>query len=378
MITRVTYLLLLVLFSFSVYAQNEVENIHTLDNLKARQKKKKEPRPWNGHVAVKLGFGLYDFTSTYNNSSTLESREYSLPFPYAMASWEVAVRMGKEKDGFFAPANDVGFNYYRSNKGFFVDLEIGGSFYCGPGTANSEWECEPPSFYSYKSIQNGVVGAEKTVTLSDLSPETLLTTASENAQNAAGDDVSNDLIRAAGSKGSVATLFYFNNFFHLTPVNWLLNFGSSFSLFDTSLGPSLRIARYSDYGDPVKHQGNTNDNTIANVMLAARVYMHVPFTSDRLRLRGHFYYPFYSHLARVFNDKESNNEEYIINGGVDIALIKYLHLGFGYQWNFWRINPLSGDRVNQFRPGFEYQYRTSGFGYFELTIYVPFSGPKKE
>lgn len=386
-IKKAYILLAAALFTTGIFAQGyEVEEEHTneqevtLDWLKNRQKKKPKPKPFVGDIAIKLNLGGYDFNSYYNSMTSDQQRRYSLPFPYMMLGWEVAVRMGKDQDKFYQ-SEGAGFSYYRSNKGFFIDMEIGGRFYCGPGNSGESWECEPPQFYSFQSTTGGVADRERTVTLSalDFDPTTNSITSitqTDNEENANLDDVDGNRVALSGNKGSKVTVFYFNNFFHFTALNWLFNFGSTFNLVDVSIGPSLRVARYSDYGDPERMRNRSDDSTIANIDLAMRIYLHVPFTNDRVRLRAHLYYPFYSHIARALKDKNHNNEEYIINSGVDIALLKYLYLGLGYEWHYWKINPLSSRRLNLTRPDFEHNRRIGHYIYGELVVHVPF-GPRK-
>ena len=339
-----------------------------IEDMKKRQTKRDiSKKPLIGSIGLKLSFGLSDFNSDYQNSS--ETRRYSLEYPFPTAGFELSLRMGHDKNKFFSSKN--GPTYYRSNKSFFLDMELGGKFFCGiGGTTDNQNNCRPPTHYTYQRTNSANALGKSTTVHTDSLAE-LRVSDNRSAANADGISDPDATFRATGQKAAFQTTVYFNNYFHFTPLNYIMNFGSSFRWFDSSFGPSLRISRYGDYGDPLRMQSINNDAIFSNLDLVIRLFMHIPFTKDRIRLRAHGYYPLFSQINRLFRGRELNNEEYIVDGGIDVFIIKFVYISAGFEYSYWKINPNSPDRLNQFRSGFEQTQRSSYFGYITLGIEIP-------
>lgn len=324
-------------------------------------RKQSESRSSIGTVTFRMTYGLYDFESIYGNPATDHERIYSLNVGWPMIGGELAVRLGKDKKNYHYDPG-AGFSYYRSNRGIFTDFEFG---------IKSLYNDPQPSSYDLTIKNNGQTDFEGTVDLGldqtytdDTTGTTVTTSVFDSSQEAAQKDGITALARSRyGAVSAKATLFYLNTYYHLTPLNYILNFGSDFLWYDASLGPSLRVAHYGDYGDPARMQALNNDNTRASFALVLRQYIQL---HSRFRLRAHYYYPFVGELARLFKAPQFNYDEHILDAGVDIYLIKYIYLSFGYEYHLWQINGSSEDRFNQSgdvisnREGLEIKSRTSG------------------
>ena len=305
-----------------------------------------------GSWTLRISGGLYNFNTRYENKDTGESREYFLEVPHLFWGFEIAARVGENKDKYHFQGND-GFAYYRSNTGFFIDMELGAKSYMAP-----------PISYSYKSTKNGIL-TNGTVDLEKENFFYLEQCRPFLPLETVNDGISCDVRDAAGGKASKAVLAYFNSYFHMTPINLLLNFGSAFKWYDLSIGPSLRVAQYGDYSDPESLQNKLNDGTMATVSLALRQYIEF---HKKVRLRAHYFWPFYAQIARFAKDGSTNEEEHILDAALDIYVHKYIYISLGYEYHYWKINP-TGDYVeNLFRQGLKLQDRTSQEFYLAISL----------
>ncbi|RME89737.1 MAG: hypothetical protein D6767_07970 [Candidatus Hydrogenedentota bacterium] len=342
---------------------------------KAKELLKKDTRPsdkWTGSFTLRITGGIYDFTRVIENPNTKELREYSLPFGWTMLGVELAVRGGKDHRKFHK-GDGASFSYYRSNSGFFIDMELGMRTYCGTNTSNGkEQNCLPPSVYSVTVKKPGqqddyllIDLAEKNWFVND--PILKVPVPLPEPKDALKDGITYSQYRKSGRFSAYMTEVYFNNYFHFTPLNFLLNFGSKFRWFDASIGPGIRIFKYDDYSDPKRMLNYDNDNMYATFNIVTRIYIQEPFT-DRGRIRVHYYWPFYAAIAKWMEDPAFNSEEHLLDIGFDLYLIKYLYGTIGYRYSWWNINTNSPDRFNEFRPGFETTERTSGEFYGGVAV----------
>lgn len=360
-----TSYLVLLLAGTGIYAQSEA------DNLEKKQRYQDSDRTY-GTFTMRFSYGLYDYQTNYYNPSTEVQRIYTDTFAHPFIGFEMAFRMGHDKYGFYAPDNPAGFHYYRSNRGIFTDFEIGMKTYYDkrPTKYNVTVNCNGAD----KTSCNGQSSATENV---DLAEELYyydiygITTYYSQSQDEGAklDNITPKIRKSAGQDASIVNLYYFNNFFHFTPLNYLLNFGSSFKWFDASIGPSLRIFHYADYGDYKELHPSENDNSYATIAIVYRQY--VKLFSDSLRWRLHYYWPAFSEIARLTDDKTFNEAEQVIDTGIDIYLISYFYITVGYEYHIWNVNSASEDRFNTSRPGFEMTERTSGEFYGGIAIDWP-------
>lgn len=324
-----------------------------------------------GTVTVRLSYGIYNFETLIRNPATQDERRYSLVDPgWFMIGGEVAVRIGQDKLNFHDNNRETGFIYYRSNRGLFTDMEIGFKTF-----AKEEKSSQPTQYqYTSKNLGNQTFIVDLGSTQEINGFEVLLY--NPFANNAAGqkDGITTSNRLRYGGRAARVSLFYFNNYYHLTPLNYLLNMGSNFLWYDGSLGISLRAFYYSDYSDPERMLENRDDNTNTTFALVLRQYFQL---HPRVRLRSHYYYPFVDQFARLLRNSLFNEEEHVFDTGIDIYVIQYLYLTFGYEYHYWRHNPHSPRRFLRYstaftaRQGYENILRTSGEFYGGLAVEIP-------
>ncbi|MCS6984043.1 MAG: hypothetical protein NZM25_02805 [Leptospiraceae bacterium] len=323
-----------------------------------------------GSITIRLSYGLYNFETVIRNPATQDERRYSLAYPWFMIGGEVAVRIGRDETGFHDNNKETGFIYYRSNRGLFTDMEFGFR------TFAQEEDSSQPTVYKYQSTNLGsqtyIVDLGATQEVNGFQ----IISYDPNANNGAGlkDGITTSMRIRYGGRAARVSMFYFNNYYHLTPLNFLLNFGSSFRWYDGSLGVSMRAFYYSDYSDPERMLENRDDNTNATFALVLRQYFQF---HPRVRLRSHYYYPFVSHLARSLRNHTFNEEEHVFDTGIDIYVISYIYVSVGYEYHLWRHNPKSPRRLLRYSPvftarqGYENVMRTSGEFYGAVAVDIP-------
>lgn len=348
-------LMIAFLFGFSniaLFAQSP-------ENLDKKQRAKVRNDGNFGTVTLRAAIGFYNFETQYMNPTQGIQRNYSLPFASPIVNVELAIRMGSDKEGYHS-VRGAGFHYYTSNTGLFTDMELG---------VKTMGQDLYPSRYQFS--QTGGAGATKGTMDVDLGADqkvsdTVTNTVFDPTQpGAQKDGISLTNRKRYGVVAASYTSVYFNNYYRLTPLNWILNFGKGFSWFDASLGPSLRVNHYTDYGDPVRFLNNINDNTWATLMLVYRQYIQ---PIDILRLRMHYYYPLVGQIARLVKNNRVNQDEHILDVGVDFYLIKFVYVTVGYEYRYWNASPYAANRLNRStgadfgntRDGLELKSRTSG------------------
>ena len=181
-----------------------------------------EEDPWYGHYAVKLIGGYYNFNTVYENSLT--KREYTLPVGWLTVGGEISMRMGKDESGL----STRNFNYYKSNDDLFFDLEIG-------FRAFMLVDDSLPSSYSVQATDKstGAVTNETVELLGDSvinSAACLVAGCSYPGNNSDGISVSDRIIY--GGDSANVMLFYVNQYYAFTPLNWLVNIGNIFQWSD--------------------------------------------------------------------------------------------------------------------------------------------------
>lgn len=323
-----------------------------------------------GTVTVRMTYGFYNFDSKISNTSLNEERSYSLTLPTQLYGAELAIRLGKDPDKFHSPEG-AAFSYYRSNRGLFTDFELG----------FKTQKDDQPSVFDMKKTKNGV----QTNSTIDLAPEYtsadfLSGSPTDNVKRLKDAGISPAFKNSLGPVAAQMTMVYLNSYYHFTPMNFIFNFGSKFRWFDASLGPSLRIWYYTDYSDPMKGFEYNDDNTAATLMLVYRQYIQI---HDRVRLRGHYYFPAATMLARSLKSGMLNEEEHILDAGIDIYVYNFLYVTVAYEAHWFKSNPYSNRRnvTTGFKDdsgffdtnyqGFEKTTRESSEIYFGLAIDVP-------
>lgn len=313
-----------------------------------------------GTITVAFSAGLYNFTNKTENPNTNTSRTYSLPFDglyTTMLGFDAAFRLGRDKDK--DHDSGTGFHYYRSNKGIFTDFEF--------GAKAQRTENKPSRFDFSESSAAGTTNAAV-----DLGADTTTLPASSTAvQNLSKAGISSQLKQAVGTKAAEVTMFYANTYYHLTPLNFILNWGSAFRWFDSSIGPSLRVWYYRDYSDPVRTANRNDDWTYATFMVVYRQYIQF---HSLVRLRTHFYFPALSYFTQLAKSPRFNENEFILNTALEFYAIRLGSVGaivsVGYEGHWWTANPYSTDRyvrtgftgdtvTDSVYAGFEHKTRTS-------------------
>lgn len=286
--------------------------------------------PLLGTVTIAFSAGMYNFTNNTSNSATNTQRSYTLPFDFTtLIGMDLAFRLGHDKDKDYDTG--TGFHYYRSNRGVFTDFELGFK------TQRSD----SPSRYNMSQTQNGTT----TNTAVDLGATAAM------AQNITQAGVSPQLRQAAGGAAANVTMAYANVFYHFTPLNFIMNFGSAFRWFDASVGPSIRVWYYQDYSDPVRYTTRNDDATSATLMMVYRQYIQF---HPQVRLRTHFYFPALSYFGQLAKSGIFNETEYIVNTALEICAIRVGSVGLvvsgGYEGHWWFANPYSSN--SDVRTGF--------------------------
>ena len=334
-----------------------------------------QKNPTRGTFTLTFSAGLYNFNNKTENPTTNTSRSYTLPFDYTtMLGAELAFRLGKDKEK--DHDTGTGFHYYRSNRGIFTDLEIGFKM---QRTENK------PSRFTFSETSGGAT-TEVPVDLGyDLTTTAFQANTEAAAQNMRKAGISPELRQAYGKVSMDSTMFYANTYYHFTPLNFIMNWGSGFRWFDASIGPSLRVWYYKDISDPVRVTIRDDDWTYATLMLVYRQYVQF---HPRVRLRTHFYFPALSYFTQLAKSPRFNEMEYILNAALEICAIRVGSVGLiiagGYEGHWWTANPYSSDRYvrtgfladNGFADskfaGFEHKTRTSWEGFASIAAEIHF------
>lgn len=311
-----------------------------------------------GTVTFAMSAGLYNFTNKVENPQTNVVRTYSLqPIEYTtLLGFDLAIRIGKDRDKEKHHDSSSGFSYYRSNRGIFTDLELGSKF--------QRTEDKPVKFYYTDSALGG---GDIPVDLGFDPATTPATSTQIINQNRAG--ITSQVRNAVGAKAAEVTMFYANAYYHFTPMNFLFNWGSTFRWFDSSIGPSLRVWYYRDYSDPVRLTTRNDDWTYATFMIVYRQYIQF---HPLVRLRTHFYFPALSFFTELARSPRFNEKEYIVNAALEFYALRVGSVGailsVGYEGHWWVANPYSADKsvrdgfspaVDARNAGFEHKTRSS-------------------
>jgi|JI10StandDraft_1071094.scaffolds.fasta_scaffold34107_4 hypothetical protein len=335
--------------------------------------------PTRGTFTFTMSGGLYNFNNKTTNPQTNTSREYSLPFDYTtMVGYELAFRLGKDKEN--DDDSKTGFHYYRSNRGIFTDFEL--------GVKTQRYE-DKPSRFTYKET-SAAGTSEVPVDLGyDYTSALFLANNTTGAQNLRKAGISPELRSSVGNKSVEVTMVYANTYYHFTPLNYIMNFGSAFRWFDASIGPSFRVWYYQDYSDPVRLTTRNDDWTRATLMAVYRQYIQF---HPMVRLRTHFYFPALSYFAELAKSPRFNENEIILNTALEFYVKRFgdfgVIVGVGYEGHWWKANKYSSDRfvrtgflgdngfTDQQFSGFEHSTRTSWEAFATLGIEIHFGGDK--
>ncbi|MDZ7343103.1 MAG: hypothetical protein ONA90_01170 [candidate division KSB1 bacterium] len=333
--------------------------------------------PLRGTVTFSISGGIYNFNTRTVNPAQNITRDYSLQLDATtMIGAELAIRVGhdKEKDD----DSGEGFHYYRSNRGIFTDLEVGFK------TQRTE---DKPSRFNLRQTQGNNTQNLPLDLGFDYTTEAFTLSVIPDAQRLAQAGISPQLRQAVGAKAFEGYMAYANTYYHLTPLNFILNWGSAFRWFDSSLGLSFRLWHYRDYSDPVRTAIRNDDWTRATFMLVYRQYIQF---HPKVRLRSHFYFPALSYFAELARSPLFNEKEYILNTALEFYAYRTptggLILSAGYEGHWWFANPYSPDRfvrtgfnqdnnfTNQNYAGFEHRSRSSWEFFGVVAIEFHFDG----
>ncbi len=333
--------------------------------------------PTRGTFTFSMSAGVYNFNNKTENVAKNTTREYSLQFDATtMLGMELAWRMGKDKENDHDTGN--GFHYYRSNRGIFTDFELGFK------TQRTE---DKPSRFNVKQTVNGVATDLPLDLGYDYTTAAFLANLVPDAQRLKQAGISPQLRQAVGKSAFEGTMVYANTYYHFTPLNMLMNWGSAFRWFDSSIGPSLRVWYYRDYSDPVRITTRNDDWTRATFMIVYRQYVQF---HQLVRLRTHFYFPALSFFGEMAKSPYFNEKEYILNTALEFYAIRFNDVGLiisaGYEGHWWQANPYSADRfvrtgfdldsgfTDQNYAGFEHRTRTSWEAFATIAVELHFSG----
>lgn len=311
----------------------------TLEKKQRRQKVRDDGT--YGNVTIRYAIGFYNFETRYASTDGTINRNYTLPNVTPTHNFELAVRLGSDKEGYYQ-SNGSGFNYYTSNTGLFTDMEIG---------FKTMFDGKPNRYNYSQTGGSGATNGTQTVDLgfeNEVTEGVFVTEFDATQPSAAADGITAANRQLYGAAAASVTSVYFNNYYRLSPLNWLMNFGSGFKWFDASLGPSLRINRYVDYSDPIRFLENRNDNSWGSFMIGYRQYIQ---PIDLFRIRTHYFYPLVGQIARALKDSAINHDEHILDIGLDIYLFKQDWFGMfitaGYEYRYWNTSPFASDRFNR-------------------------------
>lgn len=375
-------------FSQEETAPNETESHEKKaeDLMKKQRDKDYGHKPYVGNISLTVSYGLYNFNSEWENKEKQEVRNYFLSYPYPMIGIDLAFRIGQDQSNpkkFGTHETGPGFHYFRSNDGLFADFEMGARAY--GSEAN-------PKFYSYDVYCNGpdksgcngkdkmlgnkvqldpelyyydVTDSEGNALYTVYYPTTMIP---DEAQN---DGLTSQQVKKSGRFGSQVFMAYVNTYYHMNFLNYLMTFGYNVNWFDASIGPSLRVAYYNEYSDPVRMERLSDDNTLTTISIVWRQYIQI---FRRMRLSARYYWPVFSAISRWTNDVQNNEEEHILNTTIDYSLARYIYFSLGYEYHLWIVNPTAEDRFNRFREGYEMTSRTSNEVFASVTFDIPLTG----
>lgn len=333
--------------------------------------------PTRGTFTFTASAGLYNFNNKIENRAQNKTREYSLQLDATtMLGAELAFRLGHDKEGDHDTGN--GFHYYRSNRGIFTDFELGFK------TQRTE---DKPSRFNVRQTVNGV-STDLPLDLGyDYTTAAFLANSVPDAQRLKQAGISPELRNAVGKSAFEGTMVYANTYYHFTPLNFILNWGSAFRWFDASIGPSFRVWYYQDYSDPVRITTRNDDWTRATFMIVYRQYIQF---HPLVRLRSHFYFPALSFFGELAKSPYFNEKEYILNTALEFYALRSGDIGLiisaGYEGHWWSANPYSADRfvrtgfeldsgfTDQNYGGFEHRTRTSWEAFATIAVELHFSG----
>lgn len=326
-----------------------------------------------GTVTVAVSAGIYNFTNKTENPTTNTTRSYSLqPLDYTtMFGLDLGFRLGKDKEK--DHDTGTGFHYYRSNRGIFTDFEL--------GLKMQRFENKPSRFNYTESSPAGTTSVPV-----DVASDSSVT----NMQRAG---ISTQMRDSVGKTAADVTMVYANAYYHFTPLNFIMNWGSAFRWFDASIGPSLRVWYYKDYSDPVRVATRNDDWTYSTFMIVYRQYIQF---HPKVRLRAHFYFPALTYFTQLAKSPRFNENEYILNTALEFCALRFQNVGLivsvGYEGHWWFANPYSDDKfvrtgfsgdsgfTNAQYAGYEHKTRTSWEGFASIGVDYHFgadSGPKE-
>jgi hypothetical protein len=333
--------------------------------------------PTRGTFTFTMSAGLYNFNNKTENVAKNTTREYSLQIDATtMLGVELAWRMGHDKENDHDTGN--GFHYYRSNRGIFTDFELGFK------TQRTE---DKPSRFNVRQTVGGVATDLPLDLGYDYTVAAFLGNTVPDAQRLKQAGISPELRQAVGKSAFEGTMVYANTYYHFTPLNMLMNWGSAFRWFDSSIGPSLRVWYYQDYSDPVRITTRDDDWTRATFMIVYRQYVQF---HPLVRLRTHFYFPALSFFGEMAKSPYFNEKEYILNTALEFYAMRVNNIGLivaaGYEGHWWQANPYSSDRfvrtgfvadngfADQNYSGFEHRTRTSWEAFATIGVELHFDG----
>ncbi len=321
-----------------------------------------------GTFTVAVSAGIYNFNNKTENPTTNTTRGYSLPgWDYTtMFGLDLSFRLGKDKEK--DHDTKTGFHYYRSNRGIFTDFEL--------GFKTQRTENKPSRFNYSETSPSGTTEIPV-----DLGYNSALGTSAVTAQNLQRAGISDALRQGAGKTAAEVTMVYANAFYHFTPLNFVMNWGSAFRWFDASLGPSLRVWYYKDYSDPVRVTTRQDDWTYSTFMFVYRQYIQF---HPQVRLRTHFYFPALTYFTQLAKSPRFNENEYIVNTAIEFVPLRINNVGIiisvGYEGHWWFVNPYSTDKyvrtgfagdsgaTDASYSGFEHKTRTSWEGFASIAV----------
>lgn len=322
-----------------------------------------------GTITLTLQGGVQNITNHLENPLTGEKRQiiiddYSSPY-YTMI---LALRGGTHVEGWEDINN--GFRYNRSNRGFFTDVEFGIKTYQlgnkgnltnypqqftikhvgGPNTlvdrygntftsqtitlgSREEVGDSTVSVHPWQEVVDGVVVDTGDYTDNDY-------------YNYLGIDTEDDDVRAMLESHGVASTksmtifinsYYHFNFFH-TLFNYIgINLGS---VFDASIGLSLRFNRYVDFTDFNRFVSYNSDNFDSVIGIISRNYINF---GRKLRLKLSYMFPVVGFLANKFEAKNINAEEHIAEIAFDYYALPYVYLSAGFIYTYYPFNKNHSD-----------------------------------
>lgn len=314
-----------------------------------------------GTITFTAQYGVQNITNFLHHPETGEQRQVVIDdYGSGYMTLILSLRFGTHVQGWEDINN--GFRYNRSNKGFFTDFEFGIKTY-GFGNASEQFATNPLSFtMKHTGGPNTLPGGvdEHTVTLAERKElgddikavfpwqyvdendeiQTIFLYTEDDSYPAGFDTTDDSIQKLLESHGPAATksmTVFINSYYHFNLFHWLFGLvGADLgTVFDSSIGLSLRFNRYVDYTDFNRFVSYNTDNIQPVIGIITRNYINF---GKKLRTKLVYMFPVVGFWGNLANRHDINQEEHIAEVAIEYYVMPYIYLSVGAQYSYYPFN----------------------------------------